>query len=43
MDKDKLRQVIIDQQEAFQKEESLIQRDIELDYYLKGNEIVIYS
>ena len=43
MNKDKLRQVIIDQQELFQKNDHLIERDIELDRYLKGNEIVIIS
>jgi len=43
MEKDKLRQIIIDQQEIFKKKEELIQRDIDLSYYLKGNEIVIIS
>ena len=43
MEKDKLRQIIIDQQEIFQKKEGLIQRDIDLTYYFKGNEIVIIS
>lgn len=41
MDKNKLRQVIIDQQELFQKTENLIDRDTELN--LKGNEIIIIS
>lgn len=41
MDKNKLRQVIIDQQELFKKTEDLIDRDIDLN--LKGNEIVIIS
>jgi len=43
MEKDKLRQVIIDQQKESGKEERLIARDIDLDYFLKGNEIVIIS
>jgi len=43
MNKDKLRQVIIDQQELFQNDDLLIERDIELDKYLKGNEIIIIS
>ncbi|MBU4242581.1 MAG: ATP-binding protein [Nanoarchaeota archaeon] len=43
MDKNKLRQVILDQQTIFQKDENLIERDIDLDYYLKGNEIVVIS
>ncbi len=41
MDKNKLRQVIIDQQELFKRREDLIERDIELKR--KGNEIVIIS
>jgi predicted AAA+ superfamily ATPase len=41
MDKNKLRQVIIDQQELFRKTEDLIDRDIDLN--LKGSEIVIIS
>lgn len=43
MEKDKLRQIIVDQQEIFQKKEGLIQRDLDLTYYNKGNEIVIIS
>ncbi|MFH1212089.1 MAG: ATP-binding protein [Candidatus Woesearchaeota archaeon] len=43
MDKNKLRQVIVDQQELFKKTEDLIDRDIVLEPYLKGNEIVIIS
>ena len=43
MDKDKLRQVIIDQQFTFLKKEEPVPRDIQLNYYLKGNEIVIIS
>jgi len=41
MDKIKLRQVIIDQQDLFKKKDDLIDRDIKLD--LKGNEITIIS
>lgn len=43
MDRNKLRQVIIDQQEEFNKSEELIDRDLNIDYFLKGNEIVIIS
>ena len=43
MDKNRLRQIIIDQHELFNKEEDLIERDTDLDYYLKGNEIVVIS
>lgn len=43
MDRNKLRQVIIDQQEEFNKSEELIDRDLNIDYFLRGNEIVIIS
>ncbi|MBU0757854.1 MAG: ATP-binding protein [Nanoarchaeota archaeon] len=43
MDKTLLKQIIIDQQESFIKDDKLIQRDIDLDNYLKGNEIIIIS
>ena len=43
MEKNKLRQVIIDQQTLFNKKEDLIDRDIDLEYYLKGNEIIVIS
>jgi len=43
MDKNKLRQVIIDQQVQFNKKEDLIDRDLDLQYYLKGNEITVIS
>ena len=43
MEKDKLRQVMIDQQENFRKKEDLIDREIELGYYLKGDEIIVIS
>lgn len=43
MDKSQLRQVIIDQQEYFRKGEELVFRDVELERYLRGNEIVIIS
>lgn len=43
MEKDKLRQVILDQQEEFNKPEELIDRNLDLDYFLKGNEIIVIS
>ena len=43
MEKDKLRQVIHDQQELFQQKDDLIDRDIELEKHIKGNEIIIIS
>lgn len=43
MDKNKLRQTIIDQQKTFQETESLIERDLDLSYFMKGNETVIIS
>ncbi len=43
MEKSVLRQIIIDQQELFNREEKIVERDINYDYYLKGDEIVIIS
>lgn len=43
MDKSQLRQVIIDQQDYFRKGEELVFRDVDLERYLRGNEIVIIS
>ena len=43
MDKNQLRQVILDQQEQFAKTDSLIERDMDLSPFLKGNEIIIIS
>ncbi|MCK4937927.1 MAG: ATP-binding protein [Methanosarcinales archaeon] len=43
MEKNKLRQVIIDQQALFHKKEVLIDRDLNLEYYFKGNEIIVIS
>lgn len=43
MEKSQLRQVIIDQQESFRKGDELVSRDVELERYLRGNEIVIIS
>lgn len=43
MDKNKLRQVIIDQQLLFKREDSLVDRDIDMGQYLRGNEIIIIS
>jgi uncharacterized protein len=43
MDKSQLRQVIIDQQDSFRKGEELVFRDVDLERYLRGNEIIIIS
>ncbi|MBW6451953.1 MAG: ATP-binding protein [DPANN group archaeon] len=43
MDKNNLRQLIIDQQDSFKKKEDLIQRDLDLTKYLLGNEIIVIS
>lgn len=43
MEKSQLRQVIIDQQKSFRKVDDLVFRDIDLERYLRGNEIVIIS
>ena len=43
MEKDKLRQVVIDQQQLFRNKEGLIERDIKIPYYLKGNEIIVVT
>lgn len=43
MEKSQLRQVIIDQQDSFRKGEELVFRDVDLERYLRGNEIVIIS
>ncbi|MHC1575860.1 MAG: ATP-binding protein [Methanosarcinaceae archaeon] len=43
MDRNKLRQVIIDQQLLFEREDCLVDRDIDMWQYLKGNEIIIIS
>jgi predicted AAA+ superfamily ATPase len=43
MEKSQLRQVIIDQQDSFSKGDELVLRDVELERYLRGNEIVIIS
>jgi predicted AAA+ superfamily ATPase len=43
VEKNKLRQVIIDQQAQFNKKEDLIDRDLDLEYYIKGNEIIVIS
>jgi hypothetical protein len=40
MNKEDLRQIIIDQQAIFLKKEELMEREINLDNYLKGTEIV---
>lgn len=38
-----LRQILIDQQELFGRIDGIIKRDLDYDYYLKGDEIVIIS
>lgn len=43
MQKSVIRQIIIDQQNIFNREETIIERDIDYDYYIKGDEIVIIS
>jgi len=43
MEKEKLRQILTDQQKFYKKQEDLIERTIDLAYYLKGNEIIIVS
>jgi predicted AAA+ superfamily ATPase len=43
MEKSQLRQVIIDQQKFFRKVDDLVFRDIDLERYLRGKEIVIIS
>lgn len=44
MEKMKLRQIILDHQEILNRnEEDLIERDVDLEYFLKGNEIVVIS
>ena len=43
MEKELLRQIVIDQQELFKKDNNLIQRAVDLNYFLKGEEIVIIS
>ncbi len=43
MEKNKLRQVIIDQQALFSRKEDLIDRDLNLEFYLTGNEIIVIS
>lgn len=43
MEKDKLKEVLQDQQELFNKIDDLIEREISLEEYLKGNEIIIIT
>ncbi|MBU0929955.1 MAG: ATP-binding protein [Nanoarchaeota archaeon] len=43
MEKEKLRQVLYDQQEIFRDINDLIEREFSLNEYLKGNEIVIIT
>lgn len=43
MEKQKLRQVILDQQELFKQKENLVDRDLKIENYLKGNETIIIT
>ncbi|MEK6800961.1 MAG: ATP-binding protein [Nanoarchaeota archaeon] len=43
MEKNKLKEVLQDQQVFFDKSDNLIERDISLNDYLKGNEVVIIT
>jgi hypothetical protein len=43
MEKSKLREVLQDQQELFNKTDELIEREISLKDYMKGNEIIIIT
>jgi len=43
MEKEKLRQVLYDQQEIFNEIDDLIERDFSLDECMKGNEIVVIT
>ena len=43
MEKSVLRQIIIDQQGLFGRKEGIIERDIDYDYYLKSDEIIVIS
>ena len=43
MEKNKLKEVLQDQQVLFDKENNLIEREVSLNDYMKGNEIVIIT
>src|SRR3990167_11413073 len=43
MEKEKLREVLHDQQELFNQMNNLVEREISLENYMKGNEIVIIT
>jgi len=43
MEKNDLREILIDQKEAFQNKKGLIERDIPLDVYLKTGQIVVIT
>lgn len=43
MEKERLRQIIFDQQELFKEKDDLIDRDVPLEKYLKGSEIIIIT
>jgi len=43
MDKERLREILEDQQEFFGKPDDLIEREISLEDYMKGNEIIVIT
>ena len=43
MEKEKLRQVLYDQQDFFNQKDELIEREFFLDNYMKGNEVIIIT
>lgn len=43
MDKEKLREILEDQQELFGKPDDLIERETSLEDYMKGNEIIVIT
>ena len=43
MEKEKLRQILYDQQELFNQINGLVEREISSDDYMKGNEIVVIT
>ena len=43
MDRQVLKQVLIDQRKLFEERERIVDREVELDWFLKGNEAVVIS
>ena len=43
MEKAKIRQILSDQQELFNKTDTLVEREVSFEEYLKGNEIIIIA